>query len=134
MLIRTTFSPLPPASRNVRTLRNDTLFSRKDTAGHVEIVCKTSCSRRRRRFLFSRSFTFSLLRYPFRPSTLVIYRGYAADARGEICTTRDRKKKKKEERTRAENSGSAILSFCLDHSISPPWLLCEQNRVEEAMR
>lgn len=101
MLIRTTFSPLPSAPRNVRTLRNDTLFPRKDTAGRVEIVCKASCSRRRRRFLFFRSFTFSLLCYPFRPSTLVIYRGYAADARGEICTTRDRKKKKNE-RTRAK--------------------------------
>lgn len=101
----------------------------------MEIVCKANCSRRR--FLFSRSFTFtfSLLCYPFRPSTLVIYRGYAADAHGGICTTRNRKKKKKKkERTRAGNSGFAILSFCFDHSASP-WALCEQPcRGSDAMK
>jgi hypothetical protein len=69
---------------------------------HVEIVCKASCARRP--FLFSRlsPLPLPLLSpcYPFRPSTLVIYRGYAADARGGICTTRDKKKKRRRKRRR----------------------------------
>lgn len=71
----------------------------------MEIVCKASCARRP--FLFSRLSPLPLpplFCYPFRPSTLVIYRGYAADARGGICTTRD-KKKKAEEKKKKKKSG-----------------------------
>lgn len=80
---------------------------------------------------FFAPFTFSLLCYPFRPSTLIIYRGYAAD--GGICTTRNRKKKKVE-RTSTRISGFAILSFCFDHSVSPHSEHFANNRARETMR
>jgi len=66
---------------------------------HVEIVCKASCARCP--FLFSRLPPLPpslLFCYPFRPSTLVIYRGYAADTHGGICTTGNKKKKKEKKK------------------------------------
>lgn len=47
--------------------------------------------------------------YPFRPSTLVIYRGYAADARGGICTTE--KTKEKKEKSGCPRIRITIVSF-----------------------
>jgi len=82
------------ASRGTRVLaRATTLYFRAKipppaSPDHVEIVCKASCVRCP--FLFSRlpPLLLSLLFcYPFRPSTLVIYRGYAADTHGGICIT-----------------------------------------------
>jgi len=100
MLIRTTalcrplFRPL--TSRNARALRNDTLFSRKDTAASrprprgncvQSELCPSSVS------LFSSSaYPILLPLSAVHPRNL--YRGYVADdARGGICTARDKKKK-----------------------------------------
>lgn len=114
MLIRTSLPPSfarqHPAVRGCQHVRVQRHFifaqryRRWPALDHVEIVCKASCARRP--FLFSRLSPLLpplLFCYPFRPSTLVIYRGYAADARGGICTTGDKKKKQKEEKKRKES-------------------------------
>lgn len=105
---------------------NDTLFSRKDTAAaaddHVEIVCKASCTRR---FSFSSpallplpssspSFSTSPLpnNVPFRPSTLVIYRGYAVES---VPTGIKEAGGRKNSRTRA-NTCNAIVPIRSSHA------------------
>lgn len=109
MLIRTSLPPSPaqhPGNISrcaCARARATTLYFRAKIpplagSDHVEIVCKASCARRS--FLFSRLSPPPLpllFCYPFRPSTLVIYRGYAANARGGICTTGDKKEEKEEE-------------------------------------
>lgn len=68
---------------------------------YVEIVCKASCAS-------PRSY------YPFRPSTLVIYRGYVArTTRAAESVLRVIKRRKT-----AVSRGLAILSFRLDHPAS----------------
>lgn len=125
MLIRTlattSATPFRPASSvsryacaSVRAQRHFIFaqrYRRRPAPDHVEIVCKASCARRP--FLFSRlsPLPLSLLFcYPFRPSTLVIYRGYAADVRGGICTTGDKKKKKKKRRSGCPRIRNTIVS------------------------
>lgn len=118
-------------------LRNDTLFSRKDTAARPGPTTWKLCAKRAAPAvsLLGRSATFPSApcsRYPFRPSTLVIYRGYAADVRRNPYPSADKKRRtrrkeeeaedgeEKKKQKRCEARGSAILSSRLDHPASPP--------------
>lgn len=123
------------SSRGTRVLaRATTLYFRAKIplpAGpdHVEIVCKASCARCP--FLFSRlsPLPLSLLFcYPFRPSTLVIYRGYAADTHGGICTTGDKKKKKKKKEQKKSSPEDPQYYRFASIIRPPPSLLCEQKK------
>lgn len=135
MLIRTSLPPPPPPPARISlryacaSSRATTLYFRAKIpplagSDHVEIVCKASCARRP--FLFSRLSPLPpplLFCYPFRPSTLVIYRGYATDTRGGICTTGDKEeeeeeKKKKSGCPRICNTIVPLRSSGLRHSAS----------------
>lgn len=124
MLIRTSLPPSPAQhlgniSRYAcARARATTLYFRAKIpplagSDHVEIVCKASCARRP--FLFSRlsppplSLRFC---YPFRPSTLVIYRGYAADARGGICTIGNKKEEEEEKEKKKKKKKKSKKSVC----------------------
>lgn len=116
MLIRTpSLPPSPPlfrsaTSRGTRVLaraQRHFIFAqryrRRSAPTTWKLCAKRAAPAVRFSFPASRFFLYLLSPcHPIRPSTLVIYRGYAADARGGICTTRNKKKKKRRKRRRRE--------------------------------
>jgi len=118
MLIRTSLPRSTAAlpSRMRARARAATLYFRAKIppltgTEHVEIVCKASYTRRP--FLFSRlppppSVPSSLRCYPFRPSTLVIYRGYAAaETTGSVARGMRRRRRRRRKARRSRNGATA---------------------------